>query len=177
MKLYLVFILWFLLAEAILTAVRFLLRKKQLKTGIRILLIVGKALLGVASGALVSAAAVFCGTAVGSLASETAFAPGAGCAFGLQAAALTDNRSRIITTTASDRVLRGQRLFRCKCSMLSALYCKYALKNASSLSKGMASLPPPSYRSVCEAPGMMSSSLFSVYRLSRTMLAKASLPK
>ena len=58
MKLYLVFILWFLLAEAILTAVRFLLRKKQLKTWIRILLIVGKALLGVASGALVMAGPV-----------------------------------------------------------------------------------------------------------------------
>ena len=46
-----------------------------------------------------------------------------------------------------------------------------SLKNASSLSKGIASLPPPSYRSVCTASGMISSSLLSVYGLSLTMAA------
>ena len=58
MKLYLVFILWFILAEAILIAVRFLLRKRQPKTWVRILLIVGKALLGIVFGVLVLAGPV-----------------------------------------------------------------------------------------------------------------------
>ena len=54
---------------------------------------------------------------------------------------------------------------------------RFDLKNASSLSHGMALFSPPSYRSVCVAPGISSSSLLSLKGLSSTMFAYASLPK
>ena len=56
-------------------------------------------------------------------------------------------------------------------------YTRFCLKNASILSNGIASFPPPSYRSVWDAPGTRYNSLFCVYLLSCTMAAKASLPK
>ena len=54
---------------------------------------------------------------------------------------------------------------------------RFDLKNASSLSHGMALFSPQSYRSVCVAPGISSSSLLSLKGLSCTMFAYASLPK
>ena len=58
MKVFVVFILWFLLAEALLTAARLFLRKKPVGTGLRVLLITGKALLAVVFGVLVLAGPV-----------------------------------------------------------------------------------------------------------------------
>ena len=48
---------------------------------------------------------------------------------------------------------------------------RYSLKKLSSLSNGIASFPPPSYRSVCTASGIIRSSLFSVYLLSLIIAA------
>ena len=52
------FILWFLLAQAILSAVQFVLRKRQRKAAARVLLIVGKALLAIVFAVLVLAGPV-----------------------------------------------------------------------------------------------------------------------
>ncbi len=59
MKTYLPFILWFLLAEAILFAVQFPLRKKQPRALVRVLLILLKALLGIGFAALMLAGPLF----------------------------------------------------------------------------------------------------------------------
>ena len=58
MSIFVEFTLWFLLAEAIVTAVWFPLRKKQIKPAVRGLLIAAKAILGVVLGALVMAGPV-----------------------------------------------------------------------------------------------------------------------
>lgn len=58
MRIFIVFSLWFLAAEALVTAIGFLLRKKRIKPALRVLLIVGKALLAVLFAFLVLAGPV-----------------------------------------------------------------------------------------------------------------------
>ena len=52
------FLLWFLAAQAILTAIQFLLRKKTIKSVLRAVLIAAKALLAILFGVLVLAGPV-----------------------------------------------------------------------------------------------------------------------
>ena len=54
---------------------------------------------------------------------------------------------------------------------------KYSSKNPCSLSNGIISFPPPSYRSVCTASGIIISSLFAAYLLSFVISSYASFEK
>ena len=122
---------------------------------------------GVCGSSVTASAAVAVGAALCS-----ANCVGAGCSVAVG----TDGCAGFAQASGTDRISasKSARIIRV---FIGAYAYRCVRRNDSIRSNGMAFLPPPSYRSVCVAPGISSSSLLSAYLLSRIMFAYASLPK